>query len=218
MIWVTSRCNLHCKLCSQGHTMRSYPEFDMQKKEVDYIVENIKRRHIKIWTIELTGGEASLWDHLEYGVTRFREICDDLTLVTNGNNPERVIALGMRRWIVSSSQANPVQMATYKRINGQIVYNSHRHKRLPESPVPGTLPAVCCVQTDPYRVRQNNILYLDNKIWYCCNAFALTERVPLSDSIYCGFEEDFISKFKDKRFDETICAMCLCNHRVWNKI
>lgn len=217
LIWVTSFCNLKCPHCSQAYTMEMYPNYDMSIYEITHIVESCMERKIHFDVIELTGGEPSLWDHLEYGVNAFRKICDEVTLVTNGNDPERIKALGLNSWLVSSSQATKEQLRQYE--GCPVIYNSHKHKPLPEKAFEDSLPADCCVRISPEGKEQNNILYLKGLVWYCCNAYALTKNLWFIDrSIFIDFNEDFLSFYKDKKFDRHICKYCLCNHKIWNKI
>lgn len=214
-IWVTSQCNLACKWCSQKYTMRQNSGYEMTLEEVEFIVNSCKTRGIHFDTIEITGGEASLWLNLEYGVRKFSEICDTVTLVTNGNNPERIKALGLKTWIVSASQATSVQLKAYE--GTPALYNTHSHKKLPEVPFENVLPADCCVSVSPVGKPQNAIEYIKGKVYYCCDAFAHSEYTG-TEGIVCSFNDDFISYFRDKRFDKEICRYCLCNHKIWNRI
>lgn len=216
LIWVTSDCNLDCPLCSHKFTRKQYTKYQMNILEVHSIVNSIKKRGIKIDTIEITGGEPSLWNNLEQGVSLFKEVCNHVTLVTNGNNPPRIINLNLPHWIVSSSQATPEQLRQYKNYN--ITYNSHKHKPLPIQSIPNSLPGECCVRTDCFGKPQNSLLYLCGKVYYCCNTPALIQRTPLRESLYCDFYDDFVTKFQDKKFYESICSWCICNAKVWKQI
>jgi len=218
-IWVTSDCNLACPYCTQAYTMKMNAGYQMSLKEVQNIVDSCKVREIHFDMIELTGGEASLWDNLEEGYKLFQEITTDITLATNGNNPQRIIDLGMRTWIVSSSQANVKQIAEYKKVDhGQITWNSHVHKKMPDYPVPNSLPSICCIRQSPQLVPQYTVEYIKGKMWYCCDAFAHSEHIGETSNIVCDFEDDFILKFSNKDYNQSICQYCLCNKKVWDTL
>lgn len=219
-IWVTSKCNLACPYCSQKYTMSQNKGYEMNLAEVRYIVDSCHERGLHFRTIELTGGEASLWKHLEAGFKQFSTICDTVTMATNGNNPERVIALGMKSWIVSASQASPEQLQKYHTTvpKGRISFNTHKHKKPPSEAMKDVLPAVCCTRVTPSGEHQVTMEYLRGKVYYCCDAFAHTEYVKVTDDIVCDFEDDFVGKFSNKDYNKEICRYCLCNQRVWNQL
>lgn len=188
----------------------------MSIDEIEYIVNNCQRRGLYFDVIEITGGEPSLWENLEYGVRRFGYICDTVTLVTNGNNPERIKSLGLKEWIVSTSQATGEQLESYK--DTPAIYNTHEHREPPTEPFEDVLPADCCVSLTPDGAcPQNLIMYLKGKVYYCCNAYALSEFTG-EEGIVCSFEDDFNVLFLDKTYDKEICKYCICNHNVWNRL
>ena len=220
LVWVTSDCNLHCKFCSQTYTREVFKNYQMSMEEVITIVRSLKKRKIHINTIELTGGEPSLWENIEEGVKAFKTVCDTVTLVTNGNAPEKILNLNLKHWIVSASQATKIQMEYYSKHNkmGVIVYNRHLHKQLPTEVIKDSLPANCCVSQDCFNVPQESFLYISGKVYYCCNAFAISKEVGLNENIECDFEDDFVKKFSNKTFMESVCSYCICNRKVWSKI
>lgn len=216
MIWVTSDCSLNCRWCSQKYTRRKHEGYQMSIDEIEYIVNNCQRRGLYFDVIEITGGEPSLWKNLEYGVSRFSYICDSVTLVTNGNNPERIKSLGLKEWIVSTSQATGEQLESYK--DTPAIYNTHEHREPPTEPFEDVLPADCCVSLTPDGAcPQNLIMYLKGKVYYCCNAYALSEFTG-EEGIVCSFEDNFNVLFLDKTYDKEICKYCICNHNVWNRL
>ena len=218
-IWVTSDCNLACPYCIQAYPMVKHAGYQMSMKEVNIIVDSCKRRGLHFDQIEVTGGEASMWNNLEEGYIKFLEIADEITLATNGNNPQRIINLGMRTWIVSSSQATKAQVAQYKKIDrGQITWNSHQHKQMPTEPIAGVLPAKCCTAVNPQLEPQIAIEYVLGRVWYCPDACAHSELTGEYDEIVCDFEDDFIAKYKDKKFDQKTCQICLGNQKIWKML
>lgn len=219
LIYVTSDCTLKCKWCNQNYTMTENKGYQMSMDEVWDIVESCKKRKLRFNYIELTGGEPSLWKSIKKGAEAFSEICDVVTLVTNGNNPELVLSLNLKEWGVSSSQASKEQLKVYHdRKRGDVFYNAHSHKKTPEVPLENALPADCSVRfTARNMIPQNSYTYIRGKVYYCCTAFPLSEKAGLTPDIVCDFEDDFITKFADKTFDKPICSYCLCNKKVWDQ-
>ena len=217
LIWVTSDCNLDCKWCSQKYTRQQFSGYHMSMNEVRLLAISLKERNIYIDTIELTGGEPSLWNNLEEGCFVLKKVCDKLTLVTNGNNPQRVIDLKLPYYMVSKSQATPKQLKKHM-LNANTLVVNHSHKELPKTAMEDSLPAECCVKHDQFGHRQNNLLYIKGNVYYCCNAFALTEKTGLSKDIFISFQDDFITYFKDKDFNQSICSYCICNSRIWRRL
>jgi hypothetical protein len=199
--------------------MDQHPGYHMSIREIAAIVQSCIVRDLHFDTIELTGGEPSLWKNLEVGVRLFERICDEVTLVTNGNDPDRIIGLNLKRWIVSSSQATREQCKKYIPVRTKVWFNNHEHKPMPQVPFPDSLPASCCVYHDPFTGEpQINLLYLNGKVWFCCNAFALTEKAGVTDDLWCDFEEDFIGKLSARDYNKKICAYCLCNGKIWERL
>jgi len=219
-IWVTSDCNLACPYCSQQNTMKENKGYQMSIDEAYRIVKSCQQRNLHFDTIELTGGEASLWKHIREGVVMFGRIADNVTLATNGNNPDLVKSLGMKTWIVSASQATKEQMAKYEPIKRRLTINKHRHKKMPNSPVINSLPALCATSRDPLTGEpQTCFQYLRGKVYHCCDAAAHCYRLGLSHEEYsCDFEEDFIKRFYHKTYNKEICQYCLANQKVWNQL
>jgi hypothetical protein len=196
------------------------PDYQMGMDELKNIISSCKRRGIHFSIIELIGGEPTLWVNLQEGVEALKEITDDLFFVTNGNNPELVMSLGLKHWIVSTSQASPEQVKKYECCSSQFLRNDHHHKKVPTVPVPNSLPADCVVDRDPFNPVQleNGMAYLKGNVYYCNLGFALSDRVPLTSDMICNFEDDFVTKFSNKKFDKKICQYCLCNGNVWRAI
>jgi hypothetical protein len=222
VIWVTSVCNLSCKFCNQRYTMDNNPEYQMSIDEVKYIVNSCLERGIHFDIIEITGGEPSLWENITEGVPLLNQITKTLTLVTNGNNPDLIISLGLKGWGVSATQATKEQLAKFDRVRDRAFINGHTHKQVPFVPIEDSLPAACCVRGDPdlhaMAGEVNSMMYIRGNVYYCNCAFALQERIPLNEDVVCKFEDDFVAKFINKQYDQEMCKYCLCNSNVWNKI
>jgi organic radical activating enzyme len=214
VIWTTSDCTLHCEYCNQGYTIEQNKDYQMSMNEVNYIVDSCKKRDIHFGVIELGGGEPTLWVNLKEGIEKFRSICDEVYLTTNGNNPELVISLGLKAWTVSVSQATKKQLAKYEPYKDRIIFNNHSHHSLPEEPI--GLPGICCVKAFRDGTPENCLSYICGKVYYCCLAFANTRKAVMSDNIICDFEDDFLTKFSDKTFEEDICNYCVCNAKIFD--
>lgn len=217
VIWVTSDCNLTCKWCSQKYTMTGNKGYQMSLDEVNYIVNSCKDRNIHLDVIEITGGEVSLWKNIKEGVKLFSQICDTVTLVTNGNNPELILSLGLKSLIVSSSQATKKQLVQYIGKPG-VSFNAHTHRKLPDKVMDDKFPVNCNIKTSPEGFMQNNIFYLKGNVYYCCNTFALSEKVKPTEDMVCKFEDDFLLRFNNKKYDKEICHYCLCNDKIWKQL
>jgi hypothetical protein len=138
-----------------------------------------------------------------------------VTLATNGNDPERIKALGLKTWIVSESQATPEQMEHYKDLRHRLTINGHTHKKMPTAPHNDVLPAACCTNVSPWGEPQATFEYVKGKVYNCPDCYAHLEYVPVNDDICCDFEDDFVTKFMNKSYDKEICRWCLGNGRVW---
>jgi hypothetical protein len=192
--------------------------YHMSIGEVFDIVTSIKKRGIKIDTIELTGGEPSLWVNLEKGVKLFKTVCKNITVTTNGNDLPRIIAIDWDYIVVSASQATEKQLSVLSDYKGKVVYNKHSHKKVPEIALENVLPAECGVASDPFKNPQTMLAYVRGKIYYCCNTVSLLDRVPLTKDLVCDFKADFVKYFRNRKFDKEICRYCLANAKVWCKI
>lgn len=218
-IWVSSECNLSCPLCNEKNTICMNRGYQMDLAEIDSIVESCKQRNIRFSVIELIGGEVTLWKNFREGVRRFKEISDDLFLVTNGNN-QQLLRETVGHWITSTSQASKKQIEEVKDIPSRATFNTHSHKPVPVEPMEGVLPADCVVDRSPSNpsIKENGLVYIRGKVYYCCTTFALSDRVPLTDDMWCSFEDDFIAKFAVKTFDKEICKYCLCNSKIYSRL
>jgi hypothetical protein len=203
-------------------------DYELGLDELNEFIKSSKDRNLHYFNICLTGGEVSLWKHLEEGVQLLREsgICDQLMLITNGNNPERIINISqmLDYWIVSSNLATDEQVRKYLPFSAQIQWNNTKHQKFPEKPLPWLLPAVCCCTQDLLPsgflgLEYNGLLYFNKNVYYCDLAYALKKYAGSEyDDLVCSFADDFISKFKDKQYDKAICSYCLCNRKIWNEL
>ena len=220
LIWVTSDCNLKCPLCNQNYTIITHLNYQMSMEELRHIIDSCKVRGIRFSNIELIGGEPTLWKHLRDGVEALKEITDDVWFVTNGNDPELVISLGLKHWIVSTNQCTQAQLERFAGHYDKIKYNPCAHKIVPDIPLPDSLPAICNVSHSPFNssIEENGLGYLFGDVYYCNCIVALGDMTPITNDLICRFEDDFVMKFAEKKFDKPACQRCLCNDKVWTRI
>ena len=222
LLWVTSDCNLSCPLCVVKYSQEMTEGYEMSIAEVKEIIRSSNERGIYYSMIWYSGGEPTVWMHLKEATELFYDsgICRDITLVSNGTNPDRIFEISkmMPYYAISSTQTTPEKLDRFKNSGDVIFYNDGEHKQLPNEPVEDSLPASCC-NTRSFVGRQiNQVNYIDGKIYYCCNALSLSKKTGLTEDLFCNFEEDFVSKFSNKKYDKDICMYCLCNGNILNNI
>lgn len=223
VLWVTSRCNLDCPYCNQRRVRSSFPEYEMSQEELDYLISSCLQRGIHFDTIELSGGEPTIWPLFESGLRKLSEagIADNLTFITNGRDPEVVAgianSLGLR-YIVSATQCTPSQYNAHERLGVGVWWNKSNHKPIPTSAIPNSLPVVCTQRQNGSGRVIRQLSYIAGEIWYCCMAKANSYIVGGNASLHCSFDDDFLSYFSRRATDLPICSVCLCNKLVWDSI
>ena len=218
LLWVTSKCNLKCPLCAVKYIQKLHPDYEMSIEEVKEIIKSSKERNIHYGMIHYGGGEPTVWSHLKEATDLFYEsgITDHITLISNGNKPEKIFEIShmLPCYAISSTQANQEQLEKFVKTGHKILYNNTQHVNLHTQPQSNTLPAQCCNAYDYLNRETNQVHYVNGKIYYCCYALVISEIVGLTNDLYCDFKDDFISHFKDKKYDKNICEYCLCNGKV----
>jgi uncharacterized radical SAM superfamily Fe-S cluster-containing enzyme len=218
LLWVTSKCNLKCPLCSVKYIQKLLPDYEMSIEEVKEIIRSSKERNIHYGMIHYGGGEPTVWKHLKEATQLFYEsgITDHITLISNGTNPDKIFDIShmLPCYAISSTQCSKDQLNTFKNSGHKILYNNTEHVNLITKPQSNTLPALCCNACDYLSKETNQVHYINGKIYYCCYALVISEIVGLTLDLFCDFKDDFISKFADKIYDKNICQYCLCNSKV----
>lgn len=213
LLWVTSKCNLSCPLCVVKHNQEILPDYEMSLGELYYFINESLSRGIYYDLIELTGGEPTQWFSFKTGIEMIYNggICNGISLVSNGTSPEKIFEVEdmLEYYHISITQTPKDQLKKFER-REKAIYTSSKHKILPVEPVEGTLPADCC--------SSNQVEYINGKVYYCCNALLQSKVHGLTDDLVCSFEDDFMAKFSNKKYDKQICTTYLCNEKVWNKI
>jgi glycosyltransferase involved in cell wall biosynthesis len=221
VLWVTSKCDLNCPLCDQKTVRKSLVGYEMSTDELLGIIASCKQRGLHFSTIEITGGEPSMWSIFESGIKLLSRsgIADKITFITNGNDAERVALTANKygiRYTVSANQATRAQIATHKRLGVGVQFNTSGHLPVPESPIPDSLPARCSQSHDRDGRVVKQLEYIKGRVYYCCMALANSSIVGMAPELSCDFEEDFVSYFSNRNFDVPVCSVCLCNEKVWN--
>lgn len=222
-IYATTQCNLDCPLCSQARLRNENPNYHMSLEEVDHFIESCLRRGIHFREVEITGGEPTLWRHFEEGVKRIYEshVADDVSFVTNGNNPELAVEVSTRYapwYFVSLQQATPQQAHYHRRHGARPLWNTEVHRPPPTRPYPETLPCQCGATISRWGERCIGLSYFHGTVFYCGLAPSLQYITNPDPQISVPFDEDFITHFSNKKFDRPICAMCLDNQAIWRRI
>lgn len=222
LIWVTSNCNLACPLCMVKHTMACYPGYEMSMDEVNEIISSSKKRGIHYDTITLTGGEATEWPNLKQALKALyiSKIADNITLITNGTNIEKIIEVKpfLNYYAVSYTQCGMKRKAEFDTLGHTIIYNGSDHVELPTEPIEGTTPAECCNANSFVGIKQNQVHYIAGKVYYCCYVKLFENVIPITPDMVCDFKDDFISHFSGKNYKKEICKYCICNQKVWKQI
>jgi GT2 family glycosyltransferase/organic radical activating enzyme len=224
VLWVTSRCNLHCPKCSQHPVMAAHQNYEMDLEELEHFIRSCQQRNLRFTFVELTGGEPTGWPLFELAVKRLvnSRITERVTFITNGSNPELAVKVANHHnlhYVVSKTQATPRQITYHEKHGVGVLWNTEPHKSCPSTVQQENLPANCSQRQarDGQVVRE--LAYIQGKVWYCCTAKANMFRVGTEDStLFCDFNEDFDSFFKHRNFDKPVCGVCLCNAKVWERL
>jgi len=203
------------------YTQNKLPNYEMSIEEVNYIIQSSGDRGIVYGMILFGGGEPTVWAHLKEATELFynSEITKNITLVSNGTNPEKIFEINhmLSCYAISATQISTKQLEIFEKSGHNIIYNFGQHRPLLNKPLDNVLPATCCNERNYLGDKGDQIIYVNGKIYYCCWAPFLDEKVKLTEDLYCNFEDDFITKFTNKKYDKEICRYCYCNDKVWIK-
>jgi len=224
VLWVTSRCNLACPHCNQAVTRSERPDYEMGRDELEQFIESCRSRGIHFATIELSGGEPTLWPLFAESIGLLQEsgITDAVTFVTNGRDAANVAETANRyglRYVVSANQCTAEDADTHRRLGVAVTWNELPHRVPPTEVQVGCLPADCSQRRDSSGRVVRQLMYLYGNVWYCCMAFANHRHIGAdAGSLHCGFDEDFNARFHKRADDLPICGACLCNNNVWRQL
>ncbi len=229
-LFVTGECNLNCPHCSQAEFRRDHG--DMTLETVDAVIARVATRHDQdeVWNVHITGGEPTLWPHLEEACARlrksglFRQIriftnciaakplfaClkvgkADMVYTNRTNAHRRNLRTLIERW----GQTTNAQDSSQGRVFA-VGHENYRHKPLPDSPLEGVLPSDC--NCDKSAV-------MGARVYVCGNVYANCARfhINMPAGASCALDEDWIAAkdaFGDTRFEMEACRVCLVNKKV----
>lgn len=223
VLYVTSECNLSCPYCNQMPMRSLLAGYEMTMQELTKMVHSSLDRGIHYKTIELTGGEPTLWKHFQEGTSVLLQsrVTDEVIFITNGRDASNVSNaaknLGMG-YVVSQSQATPEELNIHVNSGNKVLINPLKHKIVPRIPILDSTPAMCSMQKNPWGESVNYLGYAAEMVYYCGCACSNMQVLGFDSSVCCPFECDFITKFSDKKFDKDICSICLCNNLVWSNL
>lgn len=218
VVWVTSKCNLHCPKCSQQYHMgdRTY---ELPLDEFKAVIDSLVARKISVNTIELTGGEPCMWTPIVDGLSYAGKLNCKRMLVTNGWHPEviRETIEYLDRVVVSKTQCTELQYLEIASIaRSKIDHVDHPHVSVPKMQHKNVLPAACCVTTSRWGEKVSNVMYFNHRLYYCCNAIDGSIRLGLnSDDVSVPFDEDIVGFMDSKDYMAPICSACPCNARLY---
>jgi organic radical activating enzyme len=220
VLWVTSKCNLACRYCNQKTVMSLDPEYDMCVDELHHFLTSCKDRGIRFSTLELTGGEPSLWSNFYTGLEAIHDagIADKVTFITNGNDAERVALAATfyhMRYTVSYNQATPKQREIHTDLGVGVQWNKTKHvDPLTFKASSQSLPTDCNQRTDMDGQVVRQLVYYKGGIYYCCMSLSLKHRT-LSNVQPYAFDLDFDKRYKERRPSLSMCQICMCNRKAW---
>lgn len=225
VLWVTSRCNLTCPLCSQQNVRDQAPDYDMTMGELKHFIKSCVTRKIRFADILLSGGEPTVWPLFEDGVALLSEagIAERVTFITNGHQPELAAKVANQhhiRYVLSASQCDGALVKKHLGLAASVLINDAPHRRCPTEQVADALPAECSQRTDLEGEAVRQLLYHQGRVWYCCTALANAMRIGAENdpALSCPFEGDFDLHFFDRKFDNPICGVCMSNEKVWRTL
>lgn len=219
VLWVTSLCSLDCPLCNQAATRHLDPTYSMDLAELTCILDSCVCRGIHFSTIELTGGEPTLWPIFNEAIDLIKKsgICDLVTFITNGRDPQATVETAKRhgvRYTVSTFQADSTDVEYHRKHGVAVMWNEHAHSVVPDEPLPDTIPAICSQTHDRQGQSVQQLLYYQGDVYYCCNAITNAAIVEGDSGLKCSFDDDFAAFFRGRDFTKSICSVCLCNRKV----
>jgi hypothetical protein len=216
---VTGDCNLSCPYCGQAQLRRCLRGYHMNLDEVSRFIERCRDLEVRYQTIRLCGGEPTLWKHIREGVPLIKAsgIADGLDMYTNGIRTHVIddVVDHFREINVSVYENNVVEARLLKERHGEKVRLVRSiHRKLPDQPLPDTLPAICRCTAQGY---------VQGRFYACPNVYAKALHLGVDSEdpeLSCSIDDDFGAHFEDhetSRFKHPICSVCLSNQKVWEQ-
>lgn len=101
----THACNAVCKWCNRLVGVVDVPDSDVTPRQIDKMVDVMKRTHFRTHRVKISGGEPAENPHLPEIIWKVSEkITSNILVLTNGTEPERRKAIKLpegAKWIRS---------------------------------------------------------------------------------------------------------------------
>jgi len=218
-VMVTGRCNQACKYCSQATFNRDHRDYQATVESIAKLCERAKAIGARYEWLQFSGGEPLLWDNLEQACQIARGTFQKIRVFSNCCDTGRMDGL-LKSGLVDAVYTNSTNASpsgwTWLKDNwpDKAIVAPLTHKPLPTAPLPGVLPARCNCD-HPSVIGEN--------VYPCGNFYEHTHRLPQPfenyKDYYTTLDSDWISFFRRvDRFSMPICAYCLANGKVWEKI
>ena len=223
VLWTTSKCNMSCVYCNQDNTRKQFPGYSMDQEELSHLISSCKAREIHFSTVELSGGEPTLWPLFDTAIDQLQKsgITDAVTFITNGQDAKHVAEIANKYglyYVVSQNHCSEENYKIHKQLGVGLVLNTGKHLPLPKAPVKGSIPGTCTQQQDMHGRVICQLMYINGNVWYCCSACANVNKVRNKHTLSQPFESDFPAFFSIRKFTMNICSVCLCNKIIWDRL
>ncbi|MHC4715339.1 MAG: radical SAM protein [Planctomycetota bacterium] len=219
-IVATTRCNLNCPLCMIQWLMNARPREDLSLEQLGHFIRRCEQLEVFFPWAWFTGGEPTLWPHLEEGIRMLAasRSFGKLRINTNGAKVERLLPvidlLANVRFSVYHTNADRARELFPQRQRYKLGFWSEPHRAAPEAPIEGGLPAPCICPIASY---------FDGRLYACPGGYSVAAKLglPLDDPRFsCDVDDDFVSFYREherSRLNQDICRSCLSNGVVYQQ-
>lgn len=210
----TLRCSRRCNGCYQQPLIQSRPTYQATIDDVKNFIK-VSEESKYVWhSINLTGGEPTLWDHLEEACSLLHKHPNitKLFVITNGNNPDRTMALkdkvdGIFATIYPENKDNVNKIKEFYGKHCE-VWDHTYFFITPDELVP-------VERRKRYGCMCSGPLYYDGQIYSCSMVPALTlkfgcKSVIVDEAIH-PCKQGFMDGLNHK---QDICWGCVSNRRI----
>lgn len=215
--FTTNLCNRLCANCIVRKALSDGTQepYHLSLGEIDKFL-TVSEQSGYSFDVILSGGEPTLWTHLDEGVTLFRKsaVCISLCIFSNLINMESLTENLMEKidfLRVSDYISNRENIKTFRRRHSKKIRVVDRRLfyKTPTSPMTGTLPAIC--------LNPNHPMYYVGKIYACSHSCALSQGIDVDFDVCVDVEPGFLEKTDeifDRQLHSDICACCISNKKI----
>lgn len=217
-IFCTTRCNLRCPLCACRDLMDRVPGYDMGLDELRHFVARCEELQLHFAWAWFTGGEPTLWPNLVEGVRILAgSACfGKLRINTNGAAIEQLepvidLLANVRMSVYKSNAKRAAELAPVRE-QYKLGFWSEPHRKLPDGPVPNSLPGACICPIPGYFL---------GRVYVCPGAYGNLPRMGHrldNPELSCHVDDDFATYYRqrmDTRFYSDCCQWCISNGIVY---